>query len=80
VAGANTFSKLQQTAIFDYFSKLRIYNCIIVSQEHDEKDKERSKRNKVIDIDTDMELGVYTWFPYQSSNRCTEVNDFTLLI
>jgi len=24
-------------------------------------------------------LGVYTWFPYQSSDRCTEVNDITLL-
>ena len=34
VAGANTFPMLQQTAIFDYFSKLRIYNCIRVSQEH----------------------------------------------
>jgi hypothetical protein len=34
VAGANTFPMLQQTAIFDYFSKLRIYNCIIESQEH----------------------------------------------
>jgi hypothetical protein len=79
VAGANTFSKLQQTAIFDYFSKLRIYNCIIISKERDEKDKERSKRNTVNDIDTDMKFGVYTWFPYQSSDRCTEVNDFTLL-
>jgi len=26
-----------------------------------------------------MNLGVYTWFPYQSSDRCTEVNDITLL-
>jgi hypothetical protein len=26
-----------------------------------------------------MKLGVYTWFPYQSSDRCTEVNDITLL-
>ena len=24
-------------------------------------------------------MGVYTWFPYQSSDRCTEVNDITLL-
>jgi hypothetical protein len=28
---------------------------------------------------TDMKLGVYTWFPYQSSDRCTEVNDITIL-
>jgi hypothetical protein len=26
-----------------------------------------------------MKLGVYTWFPYQSSDRCIEVNDITLL-
>jgi len=26
-----------------------------------------------------MKFGVYTWFPYQSSDRCTEVNDITLL-
>jgi hypothetical protein len=28
-------------------------------------------------VDTGMKLGVYTWFPYQSSDRCTEVNDIT---
>ena len=27
----------------------------------------------------DMKLGVCTWFPYHSSDRCTEVNDITLL-
>jgi len=26
-----------------------------------------------------MKFGVYTWFPYQSSDRCTEVNDITLM-
>jgi hypothetical protein len=26
-----------------------------------------------------MKLGVYTWFPYQSSKLCTEVNNITLL-
>jgi len=26
-----------------------------------------------------MKLEVYTWFPYQSSDGCTEVNDITLL-
>ena len=34
VAGANEFSLSHQTQIFDSFSKLRIYNCIIVSREH----------------------------------------------
>ena len=34
---------------------------------------------KVNDVDTVMKLGVYTWFPYQSSDRCTEVNDISLL-
>ena len=29
-------------------------------------------------IDTGMKRVVYTWFPYQSSDRCTEVNDITL--
>jgi len=79
VAGTNIYSKLQQTAIFDYFSQLRIYNCIIVSQDHDVIDKEHRKPKKVTKVDTDIKLGVYTWFPYQSSNRCTEVNDTTLL-
>jgi len=43
VAGANKFTMLQQNVIFDYFSKRRIYNCIIVSQEQDVIDKEYSK-------------------------------------
>jgi hypothetical protein len=79
LAGANKYSKLQQTTINDYFSSLRIYNCIIVSQEHDVVDKEFSKRKNVNDVDTDKKLGVYTCFPYQSSDRCTEVNYITLL-
>ena len=79
VAGANKFSMLQQTAIFDYFSKLRIYNCIIVSQVHDVMEKEYSKSKLVNDVDTDMKFEVYTWFPYQSSERCTEVKDITVL-
>jgi hypothetical protein len=77
VAGAKIYSVLQQTAIFDYFSQLRIYNCIIVSQLHDLID--HSKLKKFNDVDTDIKLGVYTWFPYQSSDHCTEVNDTTLL-
>ena len=79
VAGANIYSMLQQTAIFDYFSQLRIYNCIIVSKGHDVIDNQNSKRANVNDVVTDLKLDVYTWFPYQSSDRCTEVNDITLL-
>jgi hypothetical protein len=79
VAGASEFSMSQQTDIFDYFSKFRIYNCIIVSQQNYVKDKEESRPVEFIDVGTRMKLGVYTWFPYQSSDRCTEVNDITLL-
>ena len=79
VAGANEFSMSQQTKIFDSFSRLRIYNCIIVSQEHYDIDKEYSRPIDVNDVDTGMKLGVYTWFPYQRSDRCTEMNDITLL-
>jgi len=32
VAGESDFSKSQQMDIFDHSSKLRIYNCIVVSQ------------------------------------------------
>jgi hypothetical protein len=39
VAGANKFTKSQQTDIFDSLSYLRIYNRIIVSQEHSVTDK-----------------------------------------
>ena len=39
VAGANEFSMSQQTQIFDSLAKLRIYNCIIVSREHNVVDK-----------------------------------------
>ena len=34
VAGENEFAMSQPKEIFDYFSKLRIYNFIIVSREH----------------------------------------------
>ena len=79
MAGANEFSIFQQRNIFDYFTKMRIYNCIIVTQEHYAIDKEYSSPKKVNVIDIGMKLGVYTWFPYQSSDRCTEVNGITLL-
>ena len=79
VAGANEFSMTQQRQIFEYFSKLRIYNCIIVSQVHYILEKEYSRPINLNDVDTGMKLGVYTWFPYQSSDRCTEVNDIILM-
>jgi len=79
LAGANEISTSQQTYIFDYFSNLRIYNCIIVSQEHDIIEKEYNRTKKYNDVVTGNKLVVYTWFPYQSSELCTEVNDVTLL-
>ena len=57
VAGTNEFSLSHQTEIFDSFSKLRIYNCIIVSQEHYDIDKVYSRPIDVNDIDTGMKLG-----------------------
>jgi len=79
VAGTTEFSMYQQTDIFDYLSNLRIYNCIIVNPEHFVIDKEYNGRIHINDVDRGMKLAVYTWFPYQSSDRCTEVNDITLL-
>jgi hypothetical protein len=79
VAAANEFSILQQMEIFNNFSKLRIYNCIIVSKENDVINKEYSRPKKPKVVNAGMNLGVYTWFPYQSSDRCNEVNDITLL-
>jgi hypothetical protein len=79
VAGANEFSISQQTDIFDLFSKFRIYNCIIVSRENYVMDREYSRPINVNDVDTGMKLAVYSWFPYQSSDRCTDVNNITLL-
>ena len=79
VAAANQFSMSQQTKIFNFFSKFGIYNCIIVSQDYYVVDKEHSRPINVTDVDTGMKLGLYTWFPYQSPDRCTEVNDITIL-
>jgi hypothetical protein len=79
VARANELSNSQQTEILNSFSKLRIYNCIIVSMEHYDIDKIYSSWINVNPADTDMVLGAYTSFPYQSTDRCTEVNDITLL-
>jgi len=79
VVGAKEFSMSRQMEIFDHFSKFRIYNCIIVSQKHDVIDEENNTPTYDNDEDTGMKLVVYTWFPYQSSGTCTEVNDITLL-
>jgi hypothetical protein len=79
VAGANEFSMSQQTDIFEYFSKFRIYNCIIVSHGHYVIDNVYSRPIIHNDVDRSVQLGVFSWFPYQSSDRCTEVNDITLL-
>jgi hypothetical protein len=58
VAGTNEFSMLQQNEIFHFLSNLRIYNCIIVSQEYYVKDKKYSRPIKVNDVATGMKLGV----------------------
>ena len=58
VAGANSFSFSQKIDILEYFSKLRIYNCIIVSQENYVIDKEYGRPINVNDVDTGMKLGV----------------------
>ena len=79
VAGANEYTLSQQTHIFDFFSYYRIYNCIIVSQVHDEIGKVYSRPTNVNEVGKGTKFGVYTWFPYQSSDQCTEVNDITLL-
>jgi hypothetical protein len=79
VAGANTLTNSQQENIFYSLSYFRIYNCIILSQEHYVTEKLISRPMNVNYVDTGMKLGVYTWFPYRSSDRCTEVNDITLL-
>jgi hypothetical protein len=79
VAGANKVSVSQQRDIFDFFSKFRIYNCIIVSPQQYEIDNKYGRQINDNNVDTGMKLSVYTWFPYQSTDSCTEVNDITLL-
>ena len=79
VARTNELSMSHQKDIFEFFSKFRIYNCIIVSPEQYVIDKQYSRQISDNNEDTVVNLGVYTWFPYQSSDRCTEVNDITLL-
>ena len=79
VAGDKEFSMSKQTEIFNILSKFRIYNCIIVCREHYCIGNGYRRTKNVKNVDRFMKLGVHTWFPYQSSNRCTEVNDITLL-
>jgi len=79
VAGANEFSWLHQMIIFEYFSTFRIYNIIIVNLEHNAIHKSYSRQTNVFDVGTGKKFGVFTWFPYQSSDHCTEVNDVILL-
>jgi len=78
VARANEFSVLHQILIFYYFSKFRIYNVIFVSKVNDLINKEYCRPIKFNDVDTGMKLVVYSWFPYQSKDRCTDVSDITL--
>jgi len=63
VAGVIEFPMSQQTDIIIYFSKFRIYNCIIVSQEHFVIDNVYSRPIKPNDVDAAVLLGVYTSFP-----------------
>jgi hypothetical protein len=79
VAGANEFSISQLYAIFDLLSKFRIYNCIIISREHYLTGKKYRRQKRLNDEDTGMKFVVYTWFPYHSPNRCTNVNVLTIL-
>jgi hypothetical protein len=79
VAGTNKFSMSQHKRIFNVFSQLRIYNCIFVSLEHDVIYRENSRHVKTNVVDTGMKLAVYTWFPYQSSDRCDNVDDIIIL-
>jgi len=62
-----------------FFSKFKIYNCIIVSQEYSVIHNECKGPKNVNVLDTNMKLAVYTSFPYQSSERFTEVNDINQL-
>jgi hypothetical protein len=75
VAGANELSMQQQIDIFDYLLKFRIYNCIM----HYVKDNKYSRPININDVDTDVKLAVYSWFPYHSSEHCSDVNHITQL-
>jgi hypothetical protein len=79
VATANKFSTWQKIEIFIILSVYRIYSIIIVSPEQYDTNKELKRQININDVDTGMKFAVYTWFPYQSSDRCSEVKNITLL-
>jgi hypothetical protein len=56
LAGAKQFSMTQQTDIFDYLSKLRIYNFIIISQHHYVTDPAYIRQMKENNVDTVIKL------------------------
>ena len=60
VARTNEFSISQQTEIIDYFSKFRIYNCIILNGVHYVIDKEYRRPINDNNLDKSMKLRVYT--------------------
>jgi hypothetical protein len=64
VVGTNGFSIFQQMYIFDLFSRIRIHNCINISQENDVINTEYRRPMNVNNVDTGINMGVYTWFPY----------------
>ena len=68
VAAANELSMSQLKEIFDDLSIFRVYNCIIVCREHYEITKKYRSQINANDVDAVMKLGVYNWFPYQSSD------------
>ena len=79
VAGANEFPMSQQTYIFNYFSKFRIYNCIKLIQDYFVIKSGYSRPINDNDVEAAVQLEVYTSFSYHSSHRCYEVNDINLL-
>ena len=63
VAVAYEFPMSQPTDIINCFSKFRIYNFIIVSQEYFVIDNGYNRLIKPNDVDAAVQLGVYTSFP-----------------
>ena len=79
VAGANELSVSQQTDSLVYSSQIRIYYLIFANEKYNVIHKGYNRPTNGNDVGTSKKLGVYTWFPYQSSESCTAVNDITLL-
>jgi len=58
----------------------KLINFVIVVQEHDDSVSYLNASTSIsIRRSPDMKLGLYTWFPYKSPNRCTQVEDVILL-